>query len=82
MPTARRAAGTVLIALWAWASPVSAHEFSRSTSRLTVQGRSVRVALSIGATDLHQGPAVDRDGDGVASVDEVDAAIELVFAAI
>ena len=63
-------------------APAAAHELSRSTSRLTVSGRTVHVVLTIGATDLHQGPAVDSDGDGVASVDEVDGAIPPVFAAI
>jgi hypothetical protein len=60
----------------------SAHEFSRSTARISAEGRTVRTVLTIGATDLHQGPPVDRDGDGVASVEEIDAAIEPVFAAV
>ncbi len=82
MPAAGRAAAAALVAAWAAAAAVSAHDFSRSTSRLTVHGRSVRAAIAIGATDLHQGPPVDADGDGVASVEEVDAAIAAVFAAL
>lgn len=66
----------------AGAMVASAHEFSRSTSRISVEGRTVRASLTIGATDLHQGPPVDLDGDGFASVEEIDAAIEPVFAAI
>ena len=82
MASGMRAAAAALMFLWAAAAPASAHELSRSTSRITVNGRTVRVALSIGAMDLHQGPLVDVDGDGVASVEEVDAAIASIFAAI
>ena len=81
MPPAWRAAAAALILVWAGADPASAHEFSRSTSRVTVNGRTVHAAIAIGATDLHQGPPVDRDGDGVASVDEIDTAIGPIFAA-
>lgn len=78
----RGAAGAALILTWAGAVPASAHEFSRSTSRVTVSGRTVRAAISLGATDLHQGPPVDGDGDGVAAIDEIDAAIAPIFAAV
>ena len=82
MPRAWRTAATALVLIGVGAVTAAAHEFSRSTSRVTVSGRTVHAAISIGATDLHQGPPVDGDGDGVASVDEVDAAIEPVFTAM
>jgi hypothetical protein len=85
MPRAARTATAVLVSVWfvsAGAIAASAHEFSRSTSRISVEGRTVRASLTIGATDLHQGPAVDLNGDGFASIEEIDAAIEPVFAAI
>ncbi len=77
-----RAGVAALILAGAVAVPVVAHELSRSTSHVTVSGRTVRAAISFGATDLHQGPAVDADGDGVASMDEIDAAIAPIFAAL
>lgn len=82
MRGAARAAVAALVFAWAGSAATLAHEFSRSTARVAVDGRTVRVTIAIGATDLHQGPPVDADGNGVASVEEFDAAIEPVFAAI
>ncbi len=77
-----RAVAAALALAWVTAAPASGHELSRSTSRITVDGRTVRMALAIGALDLHQGPPVDADGDGAVSVEEVDAAIAAIFAAV
>jgi hypothetical protein len=72
----------VLGAILAAATAAGAHEISRSTSRIVVTGRSATVVFTIGALDFHAGPAIDSDGDGRASPDEVDAAIGPVFAVV
>lgn len=63
-------------------SPARAHDLSRSTSRITVHGATVDLVLTVGAVDFHQGPPVDTSGDGHVSIDEIDAAMAPLFAAI
>ncbi|MGE0814660.1 MAG: HupE/UreJ family protein [Vicinamibacterales bacterium] len=70
------------LAGWAMSTGAVAHDLSRSTSRLVVEGRRVNATVTIGALDFHTGPVVDADGDQRASIDEVDAAIPAVFAAL
>ena len=60
----------------------SAHELSRSTARIAVDGRTVIASFAITAAELHGGPLADSNGDSFASVDEVDAAIVPVFTAL
>lgn len=62
--------------------PADAHDLSRSTSRITVHGTTLETELTVGAVDFHQGPPVDTSGDGHVSIDEIDAAIAPLFAAI
>ncbi len=59
-----------------------AHALSSSTSRITVDGRHVRVVFTINLADLHAGPVVDADGDGFITVDEVDRGIDAVYASL
>ncbi len=66
----------------ALAATVSAHGLSSSTSRVTVDGRTVHVVFTINLADLHAGPVVDADGDGMITVDELDSRIEAVYGAI
>jgi hydrogenase/urease accessory protein HupE len=61
---------------------VFAHAFSSSTSRTTVRGSGLRVVFTTNLIDHHAGPAIDSNGDGSMSVDEVDAAIEQIYTAI
>ncbi|MEZ5288177.1 MAG: HupE/UreJ family protein [Vicinamibacterales bacterium] len=72
----------LVLAGWMATAGVEAHDLSRSTSRLVVDGRRVDVTFTIGARDFHSGPVVDADGDERVSIDEVDAAIPGVFAAL
>jgi hydrogenase/urease accessory protein HupE len=59
-----------------------AHAFSSSTSRTTVRGSGVNVVFTTNLIDHHAGPAIDSNGDGWLSVDEVDDAIEQIYAGI
>lgn len=58
---------------------VVAHDFSQSEATLTIAGRAVNVLLRV---NLLEFPAVDADGNGVVSYEELDRAIEPVFAAV
>jgi hypothetical protein len=60
-------------------SLVSAHDLSRSESRLEIHGREVRVLFTIDLLELSD---VDRNRDGRVSYDELDASIERIFAAV
>lgn len=79
----RAAPPLAALAVAAWlvlvGRPAAAHELSRSTSRITVDGAIVEVVLTLGAVDFHQGPPVDTSGDGRVSVAEIDAAIGPLF---
>lgn len=79
---ARAAVGAA--ALWAFALPtvLHGHDVSQSESRITVHGRSVAATLTVNLQDFHALPDVDRNHDGVVSYDEMDAAIQQVYAAV
>jgi HupE/UreJ protein len=57
----------------------SAHDMSRSESRVDVHGREARVALRFNLLELRD---VDTNGDGAISYDELDAAIDRIYAQI
>jgi hypothetical protein len=57
----------------------TAHDFSRSESRVEVHGREVRVALSLNLLELAD---VDTNGDGAISYDELDRAIDGIYSHI
>ena len=58
---------------------VSAHDLSQSTSTLAIEGKAATVRLSI---DLLAFDGVDRNADTRVSYEELDRAIDRVFAAI
>ncbi len=57
----------------------SAHDMSRSESRVEVQGREVRVALRLNLLEFKN---VDTNGDGIISYDELDDAIDRIYAQV
>jgi hypothetical protein len=59
--------------------PLSAHDLARSESRLDVQGRDIGCSLTV---DLLEFPAVDVDGNGKISYEELDRSIASVFARV
>src|SRR5580700_10964028 len=61
------------------AGTCTAHDFSRSESRVEIHGREVRVALSLNLLELS---GVDTNADGVISYDELDRAIDGIYAQI
>lgn len=69
--------GLCAIAVWSWSAPVLAHPLSHSLSRLELDGRDVRVTLTV---DLLELGGVDRDGNQLVSYDELDVTIESVYA--
>ncbi len=58
---------------------LTAHDFSQSESVVTTDGPTVRVRFSLNLLEL---PDVDTSRNGVVSYEELDAAIERVFAAV
>jgi len=58
---------------------LAAHDFSQSESTLALDGSTVHAQLRF---NLLEFPRVDADGNGVVSYEELDAAIERVFAAV
>ena len=60
-------------------SPLYAHDLSRSTSSIEVDGRDVRVRLMF---DLAGLSGIDANRDGRVSYDELDAGIEQVFRSV
>lgn len=62
-----------IVALVAWGTAGHAHEFSRSESRLTVDGREIREVFVL---DLLELPWTDHDRSGRISYDELDEDIE------
>lgn len=58
---------------------VEAHAFSQSESRLAIDGRTVRVRLSLNLLEMK---GVDANQDQRVSYDELDNAIEPLFAAV
>ncbi len=78
----RLGAAVAIVSLVILARPAVAHQFSTSYSRVVVSRAEVRVTFIVDLLALHSGPAVDADGDGAVTYDELDAAIERVFAAV
>lgn len=73
----------VILALNALFAPIaSAHDFSTSYSKIRVDGSHVQVQFTLNALDLHSGPKVDRDGNGLVTAEELDDSIENIFAAL
>ena len=68
-----------LLLIVGFSAILAAHEFSQSESTLTIDGRSVNVRLRL---NLLEFPGVDADASGVVSYEELDRAIERVFAAV
>jgi hypothetical protein len=58
---------------------LAAHEFSQSESALVVDGPSVTARIDL---NLLEFPDVDADRNGIVSYEELDAAIERIFAAL
>lgn len=76
-------AATLALCAWLCASPsLLAHDISRSESTLEVQGRQVDATLTLNLLDFHKLPDIDRNHDGVVSYDELDEAIEPLYAAV
>jgi hypothetical protein len=75
---ARLAAGALLAAV-GFAAVAAAHPMSHSLSRLAIDGWAVTAVLSI---DLLELGTVDRDGNSLVSVEELDAAIDRVYALV
>ncbi len=69
----------LLIVLVLGVSYVSAHELSRSESKLSITGATVHVQFAINLLEFR---GVDANGDDRVSYDELDARIEDVFGAI
>lgn len=59
-----------------------AHAFSTSSSKIQVDGRQVHVSITLNLLDLHKGPPVDLNHDGLVSYDELDDGIERIYAAV
>ena len=74
--------GLFLLLALAFATRATAHDFSTSYSRFSAEGPVVRVALTLNLLDLHAGPQVDADADGLATSDELDEVIVEFFEAI
>jgi HupE / UreJ protein len=78
-----RCRGALAVLAWTCAvAPLLAHDISRSESTLTVHGPQVDAVLTIGLSDFHKLPDVDRNHDGMVSYDELDNAIEPLYAAV
>jgi hypothetical protein len=61
---------------------LAAHDVSRSESSFEVRGREVDETLTVNLLDFHKLPDVDLNHDGVISYEELDRAIEPLYAAI
>ena len=77
--TARRLAVALSGALLLSVAGVAAHPMSHSLSRLNIDGRDVVVTLSIDLLELGD---VDRDGNDLVSFEELESAIERVYARV
>jgi hypothetical protein len=73
--------GTFLTILMGGA-PASAHDFSTSYSRIEVNGSQVDIMLTLSLLDLHTGPVLDVDQDGLVSTDEFEQGLVVLFDAI
>lgn len=78
----RLGAAVAIVGLAILTHPTLAHQFSTSYSRVVVDRAEVRVSFIVDLLALHSGPTADADGDGAVTYDELDAAIERVFAAV
>jgi hypothetical protein len=58
---------------------VSAHDIPRSESRVEVRGREARVVLKLNLLEMR---GVDTDGDGAISYDELENAIDRIYAEV
>ncbi len=72
----------VIVCLLFIPRPAVAHDFSTSYSLIEAEGLDVRVQLTFSATDFHEGPRLDLDGDGRVDAEELDEGIDALFAAI
>ena len=59
-----------------------AHDFSTSYSRIRVDGPRVDIALTLNLLDMHTGPDLDLDGNGLVSNEELEEGIDRLFEAI
>ncbi len=78
----RTSIGRALLLVLLAVLPASAHDFSTSYSRLTVDGAQVRAQLTLNLLDMHTGPDLDLDQDGFVSYQELEEGIVDLFAAI
>lgn len=77
--TVRRALFLVVLLLTAAPVLVQAHDVSRSQSRLEVRGAEIQCSITL---DLVEFPGVDVNRDAVVSYEELDPAIERIYAAL
>lgn len=75
----RQAACLVLLLLTAATALVQAHDVSRSQSRLDVRGVEIQGSVTL---DLVEFPWIDVNHDAVISYDELEPAIERIYAAL
>jgi hypothetical protein len=59
-----------------------AHDVSSSYARLRVEGSHVHVQFTVALIDFHNGPNLDKNGDGIVTRDELDAGIGALAAKI
>src|SRR5689334_23505954 len=60
-------------------STASAHQFSASYAKCAVQGKTVDLQFTLMLADLHNGPYLDRSGDGLVSDAELKDGVPLLL---
>ena len=73
-------AATLLTALLA--ASAFAHDFSTSYSRIRVDGPRIDIALTLNLLDMHTGPVLDLDRNGLVSNQELEEGVVILFEAI